>query len=208
MINLVLVTSVIRNPVESPYRTEMERLGETINTFKSIRENIPNSYIVLLEGGDFNQSDDQLFIEHVDDVFYQSVKGLHRSLGELTLLSNYFDSPSFFEIKEKISTLSKISGRYHLNSNFKFDELTEVIKKDDVCWSGKGACSTRYWRVTHKDIDNTISSLKTVKENFGSYIDIEHAFYEYQVVPLKNLESGKHVGVTGFVSPMGFYEDA
>lgn len=207
MKNLVLVTSVIRNPILSPYRTEEERINETIRTFKSIREKIPNSYIVLLEGGLFNQDDENLFKEHVDEFFYHSVKGLHKSLGVLTLFVSYFESNSFFSIKNNILTLSGIAGRYYLNDSFEFNESIEAIKKDDVSWSGKGACSARYWRVKGEDVNSTISKLNLVKDNFGNYIDVEHAFYEYEVVSLKNIKNGKLVGVTGFVSPLGIWED-
>jgi hypothetical protein len=207
MKNLIVVTSVIRNPVLSPHRTEEERITETLNTFKSIRIKIPNSYIVLLEGGEFNQDDELLFKKHVDEIIYLSVKGLDKSLGVLTLFDFYFKSKSFLEIRKDLVSLSGIAGRYYLNDTFEFNENLNAIKKDDVSWSGRGACSARYWRVNAKEIDNTVAKLDVVKNNFGKYIDVEHAFYEYKVVPLDNIENGKLVGVTGFVSPLGIWEN-
>jgi hypothetical protein len=207
--NLVVVTSVIRNPVQSPYRTEKERLEETVKTVHSIKNNIPDSYIVILEGGTPNLEDAELLKRAgCASIFYQGVDGLHRSLGELTLLDEYFSSKYFLEIKDTVKTLNKISGRYFLNDTFSFDETKCCIKKNDIAWSGIGACSTRYWRVKATDINRTLNQLKVVKKNFGTYIDIEHAFYQYEVVPMKDMVDGEFAGVTGFVSPLGIWEDA
>lgn len=207
--NFVVITSVIRNPMQSPYRTSEARLAETLHTIETVKNKIPNCYIVLVEGGPKNQEDYNMLVDQCNEIHYYNVQGLHRSLGELTLLNSYFNSDAFQSKYESLSSLSKISGRYLLNANFLFEEEKNSIKKDDVCWSGKGACSTRYWRVKKEDIKETIKKLSFIEEEkFGNCIDIEHAFYEYNVVPFTDIEDGKHVGITGFVSPMGIWEDA
>jgi hypothetical protein len=207
--NVVLITSVIRGAAESPFRNGDERLAETINTIKSIRDKIPNSYIVLLEGGEYSLSDYNTLKDIVEEYHCHSVKGLHRSKGEISLLSNYLDN-EFQQIKELSKTLNKVSGRYYLNENFSFNENLNSIKKDDVAWSGRGACSTRYWRVTSENINMCIEKIKLVKETFDPTIDVdlEHAFYQHQVVPLHDSTDKMDVGVTGFVSPMGIWDNA
>jgi hypothetical protein len=209
MKNIVLITSVIRNPRESPYLTEDERLEQTINTVSTIREKIPHSYIVLLEGGKNNHDDTQKMKSICDEIYHIDVEGLHRSIGEVTMINAYLQSEFFVKIKDSLTTLNKVSGRYYLNDKFSFNENLNSIKKDDISWSGRGACSTRYWRVTKENIEKTVQQIHKLHQSFNPaiHIDIEHAFYSYEVVPLHDSIDKMEVGVTGFVSPMGFWEN-
>lgn len=207
-LNLVLVTSVIRSPKESFHITEETRLEQTIKTIATIKEKIPNPYIVLIEGGPVNDKDKNLLVSAgVNDYRFYDVSQYSRSGGELKMLCNFFFSDRFKELRNSITSVSKISGRYFLNDKFVWKE-GNIIKKDDVSWSGKGACSTRFYKITSNQIDHFCNSLKRLDESIKNVIDIEHGFYQFNVVPFQDQIDGNHVGVTGFVSPLGIWEDA
>jgi hypothetical protein len=206
--NLVIITSVIRNPKKSIYLSEETRLEQTANTILTIKDKIPNPYILLLEGGPQNKDDEnELHKVGVDEYYYFDVSLYPKDGGEIKMLNDFFNSKRFDELKEEIASVSKISGRYYLNSNFKWSS-NNIIKKDDVSWSGKGACSTRFFKFSIEQINHFTDALKKLDESFNTVIDLEHGFYEFNVVPFQDCIDGAHVGVSGFVSPLGIWEDA
>ena len=206
--NLVVITSVIRSPKESFHITEETRLEQTIKTIVTIKEKIPNPYIVLIEGGPVNDNDKNLLVSAgVNDYSFYDVSQYSRSGGELKMLCSFFFSDKFKELRNSITSVSKISGRYFLNDKFTWKD-GNIIKKDDISWSGKGACSTRFYKITSDHIDHFCNSLKRLDESIKNVIDIEHGFYQFNVVPFQDQIDGNHVGVTGFVSPLGIWEDA
>ena len=206
--NVVLITSVIKNAILSPYLNEEERLEQTRVSINTVKSKIPNAYIVIIEGSPL---DDDLYNKFIDfganEVFYASVEGLGKSAGELTLLCSYLSSDNFKKISNDCESLSKLSGRYYLTDDFDFSD-EYIIYSIDKSWSGRGACSTRYWKVQKDYIPTVINKLETIKNNIGYFVDIEHAFYYYDTIPQSKIKKDKLVGVAGIVSPFGKLENA
>ena len=203
-INLVLVPSVVRKPVFSVFPEE-ERLAQLLETIKSAKEKIPESYIVVLEGGEKNKEDAASMIgAGADCVFsYELEKNgktlqnwnRSKSYGEMTLFLQFFTSNHFKEIQKGIKSISKVGGRGRLTEKFSFqDNENCVINYDHKVWSGKGACSGRYWKIPISKYEHLHKQLNLLYENFDSVIDIEHGFYEYNVVPLEDIEPGTPTG--------------
>ena len=98
--NLVVITSVIRSPKESFHITEETRLEQTIKTIVTIKEKIPNPYIVLIEGGPVNDNDKNLLVSAgVNDYSFYDVSQYSRSGGELKMLCSFFFSDKFKELR-------------------------------------------------------------------------------------------------------------
>lgn len=203
MHNLVLITSVINNFLHSVYTPE-QRLEQTLNSISSIRNKVPNSYIVFLEGSVLNEPQQTLLNDKIDEFYHINVFGLHKSLGELTLLKTYFDSLNFKLNKSKIYSLSKLSGRYYLNENFKFLENNLcMVKKTDKSWLGKGVYDTRFYKIPVSLVDNYIAQLNLLYKNINNVHDIEHGFFEYQLIPSDKINKLDKLGVSGNYAPTG-----
>lgn len=208
-VNLVVVTSVIHYYHPSVYSPE-ERLFQLVNkTIKTIKEKIPNSYIVILEGGNLNKEEKNILKNaKVDELLYHDVSKYNKSGGELMLLKNYFFSDFFEKLqKEKnIETISKISGRYFLTDNFNFYNHTTdsfVIKKiDKTYWSHQGIFETRYYRFPYSYIDIFKNKLQEILNN-GLHIDIEHSFYKYNVFPFEKIKNIDKIYIAGNIAPDG-----
>ena len=219
-INLVLIPSVVRNPVLSFHMSEDERLNQLIGTIKSCIDKIPNSHIVILEGGDVNENDQlRMMNAGATEVFsYDLVRNGKRipnpnrtkTYGELTLFLEYFSSINFNNIKDNVISISKAGGRILLNENFNFDSSeNSVMNYTHTAWSGKGACSGRYWKIPMSKFEHFHSRLSTLYKDYikdESIIDIEHGLYEYNVIPLEGIEPNTPTGVSLFVSTIGQWE--
>lgn len=220
--NLVLIPSVVRNPVMSPFMTESERLKQLLQTIKTCREKIPDHYIVVMEGGTANEDDaKEMKVAGAVDVFnYDLAKNNKRlrdpnrskSYGEMTMFLEYFKSSSFATIKNNLPSISKAGGRIVLNDKFIFDSSDGcVMNYTHRAWSGRGACSGRYYKIPISKFNHFYSQLNSLYERYyydHSIIDIEHGFYQYNVVPLENLEENIQSGVSLFVSTQGKWEDS
>jgi hypothetical protein len=131
MKNLVLIPSVVRNPVLSFHMPEEERLNQLIGTIKSCIEKIPDAYVVVMEGGDVNFNDKlRMLNAGAHGVFnYDLVRNGKRlsnphrtkTYGEATLFLEFFKSESFQILKDDFLSISKAGGRILLNDKFVFD---------------------------------------------------------------------------------------
>jgi len=205
--NLVIIPSVIEDAIASPHLTAEERLHQTKITIESVKTKIPNSYIVIIEGGRITDDIINSFKEFgADEIFCASVSGLGKSAGEMKLICSYITSEHFIGLQDKCQSISKISGRYYLTDDFSFDD-DYIIYCIDKSWSNQGACSTRYWKTPGTYIPTLVSKLLFLKEHIDKFIDIEHAFYAQDIIPQDKIKKDKLVGVTGIVSPFGKLEN-
>lgn len=208
-INLIVITSVIHNYHPSVYSSE-QRLDQLINnTIKSIKNKVPDPYIVVLEGSALNDTEKKVLKESkIDGLFYFDVNGYTKSGGELLLLLNYFTSPFYQKIKNEynIQTINKFSGRYYLTEEHNFNEYSTddfVFKKiDKTYWSNQGIYETRYYRFPFSYEHVFINKLKEISNN-GLHIDIEHSFYKYNVLPIEKCLKIDKMFVAGNIAPDG-----
>lgn len=208
-INLIVVTSVIHNYHPSIYSCE-QRLDQLINkTIKSIKNKVPNPYIIVLEGSALEEKEKNALKESkIDGLFHFDVKGYTKSGGELLLLLNYFTSPFYEKLKNEysIDTISKFSGRYYFTDEHNFEDYSSedfVFKKiDKTYWSNQGIYETRYYRFPFNYENIFIEKLKEIL-NFGIHIDIEHSFYKYNVLPIDKCLKIDKMFVGGNIAPDG-----
>ena len=196
--NIVIITSVINAP---SFYLPTQRYEQVLNTIDSIYTHIPKPYIILIEGS--NDIDEHLFNDKgIHKLIFHSI-GQDKSSGELQLLQLIFSSDIINQITNQfpIQTINKISGRYSFCFDFSFNDNFKYKLRTDT-WSGNGVCDTRYYRFP-------ISYLSEFKKRIGMitdiFIDIEHTFYKYQVLPIdKNLIECV-LDVHGHFSPSGQY---
>ena len=200
--NVVLVTSVI-NAKDSCFSSE-ERLKQTIElTIPSIKKKIPNSYVVILEGSNVSDEQKNKLEKVCDEIFYVDLGGLDKQSGEINLLYKYLTSEIFLEKKTKIENLLKISGRYYFSNQYDFEKYNKsVILNSKSSWTNHIVSHTTYYKLFKDDISQFIEKL-TIIIKTGIFIDIEHTFYKYNMVPCEH-EINKLM-VSGFVSGDGSF---
>lgn len=202
--HLVLVTSVLRPVRDTTAFSTRERLEQTLATIDTVRQKIP-CRLVLIEGGRLEETEIQLLESKVDYLFRTEVGHLTKSPGEATLLYNYLSSDDFKSL-DSIETVSKISGRYYLDENFNWDNLP--LDKTIICyipqsWMGKPMYNTRYYRFPWDHVKNFIEGLLRYlnsREFVVSHPDIEHCFFEHNIILHDQVYSPQVLGVSGLLT--------
>ena len=203
MKQLVLIPSVInlKKTSLSIFSNEdrLEQLKEL--TLPSVRKHIKDSYIVLLEGSDIDLPDlDVDFVWKVPDT-----QTLEKSYGEIFLIYSFLASSAFLELKntESFSYVYKLSGRYQINENFNQPPEDKFLaKKVDNTWSGHSIFETRLYSLPASYLDTFIAKLLNILTE-GMFIDIEHSFFHYGVLPVEQLHNTELLGVEGQIAPTG-----
>lgn len=209
MKNLVIVTSVInisQNPlsytnVRSIYSPN-ERFEQTIKTIESIRDKIPNSYILFIESSEINNDMENKIKEIVDhytivmnDDSLSKINGLYKGAGESTQI--------YYGIKEinleDYDNIFKISGRYWLNDNFNYSnfENSKNIFQEREYNQYTTSLATVFYKITNKDLyistlEYCINSSGMLELNFRQKFD-------------NNFISISPIGIEGNVSVDGCY---
>jgi hypothetical protein len=128
MNNLVLITSIIKNPLLNTKEISInsEAFLLTINTIKSVRERIPNSKILLVECSEFTEEEYNilnsqcdfiinLFSSEIKHLIYSPINALGEGIMTLFALELIIQNNLTFD------NLFKISGRYWLSDYFNYD---------------------------------------------------------------------------------------
>lgn len=135
MNNLVLITSLINIPLNIPWSysnirsvfNREQRFEQTKITIKSIKENIPNCKILIVDCTDFTKEETLFFYEECDYVLnlwknpdlHHNFFDKSKSLGEGTMT---IEAINFLQNnKIKFNNLFKISGRYWLSERFNYN---------------------------------------------------------------------------------------
>lgn len=176
-----------------------ERLKQTLETFDSIRKNIPNVKIIIFEGGATlsNKTKEILNKECTliclqDNKFIAELSGLKLNshaeiLGTYTMLTTYRNL-----IPHETKRIFKISGRYKLQDGFDItaydaiDDKFVFAKKRDTWLSGQrqkelnidGLFNTRLYSFTHNLIDYYTNCLKNCFRDLSLNLDFEHVIYK------------------------------
>lgn len=124
--NIVLICSILSGSPGSVYSKE-DRLKQTEKTIKTVREKIPNSYIVLAEISDISEEEKKFLNADYTQSYYNDFLSLgyispDKTLGELYLINKTFEW-----IEEKAShvpykRIFKIGGRNWLNDSFNIED--------------------------------------------------------------------------------------
>jgi hypothetical protein len=223
-INLVMVTSVIHttnkpltySSVRSVFTPE-DRINQTLNTFKTIREKIPNSFIVLVEGSSLNDTEKNTLVSNVDDFFQcndiENINSSLKGLGETSMIREFLNGDIFKKISNEniITTITKITGRYYLNDNYSFNNMP--LDKISLKMEGEDWHVTSSYRVGMDLINIYITELDRVYNMYKNHqknmkandeISLEKVmFWEVNPDHIFKIRHPIKYGVIGFSSADG-----
>lgn len=201
--NLVIITSIFKVYMSTTIYNEEERKNQIKESIESIKNKIPNAYIVLLEGGTASDEDIQVFSKLVNEFLIIDIKYLPKNIGEFTLIYKYLHSENFLNNKNMFKTISKLSGRYSLNDAFNFNESFCFKHRT---FEGKGIMETRYYRFPIDYFNNLIKKLNNIlndEEFIHDAIDIEHMFSKHEILPIQYATIDSKIGISGYLAPCG-----
>lgn len=135
-----IITSVINTnnnigwsytPNRSTY-TPNERFKDTLKTINTIREKVPNSIIMFLEGKSLDQEKENqlialtdIYMNFKDDTWVlEAIDSPKKGLGEVRKLIRGVEQLKLRDDIKNIRRIFKISGRYWLNSLFNLDSYS------------------------------------------------------------------------------------
>jgi hypothetical protein len=211
--NIVIISSKIYistvswtySRARSCYSTE-ERYSQTFETIESIRNNIPDSFIVLFDNSLFSLDEYvklkkavDCFINITDDLELNFNTNLTRNklipeLSQLVKLNEVFMKK--INVKE-VKNMFKITGRYILNSTFNyeiFDNDENQFKRDKNIKKLK-YYFTSFFKISSKNIVHFFEEMQKVYENKEKYLNLNFE----EMVPMVlnyNFIEMNHLGLT------------
>jgi hypothetical protein len=206
---LVLITSAL-NPVKKPlsyintrsiYSVE-ERFQQLLDTIKSVKNKIPDYYIVLVDASKHIEEYENILTKLVDkyynfkenDIIMNKVESPFKGLGEVYTMLGYLTSNDLSDF----DCLIKISGRYHLNNNFNyeiFDNKLNIFRQFN-----NHIVSTRLYKIDKHYFDKFIVILKNAMSLLEKGKSIEEILYSH--VQFSNTTI---LGLSGNIAVTGDY---
>lgn len=204
---LILITSLL-NPVKKPlsyintrsiYSVE-ERLQQLLVTIESVKNKIPDHYIILVDASKNIEKYENTLITLVNEYYnfkeneniMNKVESPFKGVGEIYTMLGYLLNNDI----SRFECLIKISGRYYLNNNFKyeiFDNNLNIFRPfyDRVV-------STRLYKVNKDYFEKFIEILKNainLLEKGQSIEEILYAQMEFSNANMLGLSG--NIAVTG-----------
>jgi|694.fasta_scaffold100531_3 hypothetical protein len=221
--NIVIITSVL-NPVNKgliytstrSVFSEENRYKQTLKTIESIRSNIINSYIVLVECSDVKEEYELEIKNNVDKYINlysdQNLKNIiespHKGWGEsIQILKGIEEIKNFTDIKN----IYKISGRYTVNNKYdkNIDDIEKVVcKKVDNNnlwkWELPNTIVTVFFKIPKILLNEYYIFLITNQYMYSKGISAEHSIKVF-LNNIKEKEYVNNIGFSGFISVDGTY---
>lgn len=210
--HVVLITSMLRPCRDHTIFSTQDRLHQTLNSISSVRTHVPDSYIVLLEGGLILPEEASELKAVVDQLWCTDVSHLAKSPGEGTLLYRYLTSHEFATLPPFL-TLSKLSGRYYLNSHFCWEALPltqSIIIYREREWLGFPVYLTRYYRIPYARVSTLIAGLTRYLQSVEyaqAWPDMEHCSYRFGLIEVSEVFTPPRLGVSGYITGSGVIVD-
>ena len=218
--NVVLVTSkiIVSNnefsytKTRSIYSTE-QRLSQTKNTIKTIRENIPNVCIFLIDNSEFNDRYEYINeeLENICDVFINPVNNVelnyytninkYKSIAEASQIIYFLDV--FNKLDIIYDQFFKISGRYYINNTFDYNTyVTDKIifandKNLDFMY-----CYTSFYMIPSLKFNSYFNAYKVIYNNRHNEKLVEQNI-EYilpMLLKVKNIKIVTNLGITQIIA--------
>lgn len=219
--NLFIITSVI-NVVSKPLTysknrsvfSENQRLIQTIDTIKSIRNKNENCRIMLVDCSNIDSNTSNQLKELVDyfyDCYKDSsirkiVESMNKSWGECEIMK--FALIKVLSINDfEFDNIFKISGRYFLNDDYDVKKFINNKINIRVPWNNgyNRWVSTCLYSFPRKDIIKIIKIFTDISENYksGDYKDVETNFLKQLEDSRLNLNLIGTLGVSGLIAVNG-----
>tara|TARA_Y100000022_G_scaffold25643_1_gene19367 strand:+ start:849 stop:1517 length:669 start_codon:yes stop_codon:yes gene_type:complete len=214
--NVVLIPSIINTPniplsysdVRSVF-TRKERFLQLQTTIESIKKNIPNNYIVVVECTDLNKEEtDYLSInidllvnvfkdEEVREIIYSASKSYGE--GTMTLLG----LKSLLKRKIEWDNLFKITGRYWLGEDFNFEKYNNSHNMIKCIDDDKENIYTCFYKLNKIAAIRWYYYLTKQEEEFKKNINFEIIFGKFIQKIHENKRFINKLGIFGNVATSG-----
>ena len=191
--NIVIITSKIytsNKPFsyssERSIYTPKERLSQTIETIKSVRDNIPNSFVILydnsvLDNVEYYTIADRVdcFINHHNDKTINEFtnNSVHKLFGEIAQTYKILEYIKIYHKDMNVKNLFKITGRYIINDKFKFteyDDIDNIIFKRNTDVNDRLYYFTCFYKINGGKIGLYYDIIKEL------FADIKNGSYEFE----------------------------
>ena len=210
MSNLVLITSVMNTPnIPLSYSntrsvfSRYERFLQTKKTIESIKNNLPNDKIIIVECSELNQEERDYLNDTCDYILnlwekkelHDSIFGISKSLGEGTMTMEALNYIKDLEY----NYLYKISGRYWLNTNFEIGKIQcNVFKRIN---NNENNIFTALYKIDKNTAEQLLlfltKNIEAMKKCIGYEVLMSHF--------VKNIDKKivDIIGLSGFVTVCG-----
>ena len=221
--NVIIVTSKIYvSDVKFSYikkrsiYTSKERFDQLLNTFQTIRQYIPNSFIILYDNSEFPEDEyyrlqcdvDHFINIHNDNLInYLTNESIHKVYGEiaqtyqlLTAIKTYFNGMN-------IQNIFKITGRYLINEHFNYDQYDNdrIILKRNQEVTDRMYYYTCFYKLGFNHFDMFYDIISQL------YSDIQEGAYEYEewemLIPILLYGQFESVDTLGVTQNIAVWED-
>jgi hypothetical protein len=181
MKDCIIITSVVQT-TDKPLTwsksrsiySHQQRFEQTLETIESVRKNMPDIHILLIECSPPSEWMDILkskVDQFINLEFNEIVNnGLEKGLGEKTLVLHALSN-----LKEEYANVYKITGRYMLIDNWHFN-ISKWTKTDELtfckthCYGPKDGIHTFFYRIPN----SKLSLFKEALESYDGSICIEN----------------------------------
>jgi hypothetical protein len=208
--HLFYITCAVTPTVEKSVFSSDVRLLQIVKSIESVRKQVANPFIVLLETGSATE-EQKSFLEGLVD-FYMTINvtSLVKSRGEATMIYTFLSSPWFQENKDRFETFSKLSGRYFLLDSFDMTRypLDKIFIRFRWFTDGEGVFETRYYRIPRAKIDEYVDNMnKLVNTHYYIFkqLDVEHIYFLCNYFPLEDTIYDHPIGLGGWGTGDGRY---
>jgi hypothetical protein len=211
--NIVIIPSLVN---VAGYYTREKRYIQTIKTISSVREKIPNSFIVLIDISEFTEEETvylnkicNLFInENKNDILIKKVKH-QKSYGEKSYIQyallylNEFNDDYKFSKFINLKSIFKVGGRYYLNDKFDYNNYNNELDNVKILPMNlyKNGCESCIFKINVKNIKSFVLHLEN--EDHGVYRglsthNMENLVYSY--IMQQNKNSYIHLNILGMTA--------
>jgi hypothetical protein len=215
--NIILITSKIYvsdkifsySKNRSLYSSE-GRFKQTLKTILTIKENIPDYFIVLFDNSNFTEEEVFLLNKSVDcfiNITNDSILNYYTNDCEYKYLADLCQQINsyhyFFKFIDntKIINFFKISGRYFLNDEFNYNIFKNDcnIFKKNVNVPDRDYYYTSFFKISNKFLQDYFFKLIDIFENKGKYFDLDLEVI-YGKCLLEHMTLVDKLGVTQLIS--------
>jgi hypothetical protein len=218
--NIVIITSKIytsKNKLSyianrSIY-TYQERFNQTLKTIETIKNKIPNYYIILIDNSIFPQNefnklnnsvDKFINITNNDKLNYYTDECIYKGYGELAQLYNILDILK--NIDFNINNIFKISGRYLISNNFKYtiyDNDKNIFKINNNIKNRKYIYTCFYKIKYLKDFIDKIQEIYNIISTSIIYDNIDLEVF----LPPFFIQNTKYVNFLGIIQNIAVWKN-
>ena len=217
--NIILITSKIYvsatkfsySNSRSLYSSE-ERFTQTLKTISTIKQNIPDYFIILFDNSNFTEEEILLLNKNVDcfinitnndKLNYYTNDCEYKYLADLFQQINSFYYFLKFIDQTKMKHFFKISGRYFLNNDFDyniFDNNYNIFKKNENV-TDRDYYYTSFFKISNTFFLEYFKKLIDIFDNKGEYFDLDLEVI-YGKCFLKNMTLVDKLGITQFIASL------